>query len=131
MTRKVLWLLAWSLLCVFGLYGCANLWKFQTLQDTQGTDGGPPTDATMPPPPPIEGGDVVVPADDVCTSVCKGQCLDFTSDHGNCGGCGNACLTSEICENGKCVCGDNETVCGTGPNALCVDTMTDQGNCGS
>src|SRR5512142_2850255 len=34
---------------------------------------------------------------------CSGACVNTLSDHANCGGCGNACLDTQTCENGDCV----------------------------
>jgi hypothetical protein len=103
------------------------------------------TDATTPDGAPVPAdGNAVADASssnapDAC-SMCNGQCLDFTTDHGNCGKCGNACLTSEVCQGGECACAPGQLLCG--PSALpssdagvqatasCVDPMSDPGNCG-
>ncbi len=60
---------------------------------------------------------------------CLGVCAVLDSDPMNCGACGNACGTGEVCTAGACtvVCPAGSTVC----NNLCVNTDTDQANCGT
>ncbi|MBW2260788.1 MAG: hypothetical protein JRG91_02360, partial [Deltaproteobacteria bacterium] len=46
-----------------------------------------------------------LPADADCPpglTDCGGTCVDTSSDHGNCGACGNACDDEEVCEDGVC-----------------------------
>lgn len=53
--------------------------------------------------------------------------VNTQTDKGNCGGCGNACKQTFVCEQGACVCLVGQTAC----NNVCVDTNTDPGNCGA
>lgn len=56
---------------------------------------------------------------------CGGEsCADTSVDPANCGECGDACATGEICEQSQCTC--LETCDGA-----CVDLMTDSQNCGT
>lgn len=60
---------------------------------------------------------------------CGGACVDVQSSATNCGACGKACKTGELCTAGACKaggCAAGLTQCGTG----CVDTQRDPSNCG-
>ncbi len=59
---------------------------------------------------------------------CSGTCVDYLTDPNNCGGCGVACGTGQICDTGTCVstCPLGQTLCG----AECVDLTSDPLNCG-
>jgi hypothetical protein len=59
---------------------------------------------------------------------CDGECFDWRTDEGNCGGCGLACDLGAVCTNGSCTteCPEGTTPCGDG----CVDTSNDRENCG-
>ena len=60
-------------------------------------------------------------------AICNDQCVDWSSDPENCGGC-NAMCTSGVCISGACLtCDSAETVCGR----QCVNTASDPDNCGS
>ena len=65
-------------------------------------------------------------------TCCDGVCIDTTSSMGNCGACGVACDTDEVCVESSCkpmtdACGDSKVWCRT----TCVDTMSDDDNCGT
>jgi hypothetical protein len=34
---------------------------------------------------------------------CAGTCVDFITDRANCGSCGAACATGQVCVGGACV----------------------------
>ena len=57
--------------------------------------------------------------------LCAGTCVDTSSDHDNCGGCGNNCGDG-TCSGGRCSCSGGLTLCGTD----CVSTQSDPANCG-
>ncbi len=70
---------------------------------------------------------------DLGTNGCE---VDLTTDTKNCGRCGNACASGQICAsiNGgpyQCVCGPGETVCWSGPEAYCAILDDDPKNCGA
>jgi len=62
------------------------------------------------------------------TAACGGACVDTSADHANCGGCGNACLAAEVCNEGSCdlECPSGRTNC----FGSCVDLETDFLHCG-
>ncbi len=68
----------------------------------------------------------------VCTdtnlTLCSGVCVDITSNHDNCGGCGSshACASDQTCVGGKCSCNTGLTLC----SSQCVNLLTDTNNCG-
>ncbi len=37
--------------------------------------------------------------------LCGTRCLDTENDRDNCGGCGNACTSAQVCKSGQCVAG--------------------------
>ena len=59
---------------------------------------------------------------------CGGKCVDTSSDHGNCGACGNECEAFEVCAAGTCSleCPGGKIAC----SGSCVDILSDVGNCG-
>ena len=63
------------------------------------------------------------------TEACGGTCTDLSTSTTNCGTCGNACGTGEICEGGECQqCPTGTTICdvgGTGPE--CVSNVCPEG----
>ena len=82
----------------------------------------------------------VTPATDMDASVetatcaageltCGGKCVDTSGDPKNCGTCGTACKTGEVCSLGKCglSCSGGTSLCGD----LCKDTQNDVANCGA
>jgi hypothetical protein len=118
---------------LLGLSGCADFWKFQTLQDELGDAAAKGTVPVVTDAENGENPDVVVELDGstcLSTSLCGGECRDLTSDLQNCGACGKHCLTSQVCQESACVCTANQTLCGTGAAQGCVDTMSDHNNCG-
>jgi hypothetical protein len=59
---------------------------------------------------------------------CDNVCVDPDTDRRHCGGCDNACLPGQLCEDGEC-----ELSCQAGLTAclgICVDTDTDRRFCG-
>ena len=63
------------------------------------------------------------------STVCGTSCAALDRDPQNCGACGTACKTDEVCSSGKCSFG-----CGTGTsncNGSCVNEQSDPGNCGT
>lgn len=50
---------------------------------------------------------------------CNGQCVNLHEDEQNCGRCGNACDSSEVCHNGRCVSSSNNN------KATCTDGKKD------
>jgi len=94
-------------------------------------DAGPIGDGTIVPPPNKDAGppykdssvvdvftpDVIAIDATPCTeTICKGVCVDTSSDPNNCGGCGNAC-DSGTCSGGTCA--KEEPPVGTCQHSLC------------
>ncbi|MDB4988485.1 MAG: Tryptophan synthase alpha chain, partial [Myxococcaceae bacterium] len=96
-------------------------------------DGGffTPDGGTTPPVPPLCMGVVTDPTCvcDLGQTNCNQFCVDTSTDHDNCGACGNVCMADEYCSGGTCalVCTPPLILC----NALCVDFTSDDANCGS
>ncbi|MBL9038351.1 MAG: hypothetical protein JNG84_07555 [Archangium sp.] len=61
------------------------------------------------------------------TSRCGNGCVDAVRDRRNCGACGVACATGQVCEAGACVCQEASTSC----NGTCVVVAYDTANCGA
>ncbi|MFO0631177.1 MAG: hypothetical protein U0325_36900 [Polyangiales bacterium] len=61
-------------------------------------------------------------------SACGPTCVDLTLDPANCGTCGHACGSREVCVAGRCQlnCPTGQQQCGT----ACTDVATDRANCG-
>jgi hypothetical protein len=62
-------------------------------------------------------------------SICRGNCVDLSSDFANCGRCGNSCQAGYVCISGQCTvdCPKGQVRCGT----TCVNLMVAQNNCGT
>jgi hypothetical protein len=63
---------------------------------------------------------------DVGQTLCNGVCVSTQTDPLNCGACGQACATGQVCEAGSCACPAGQTLCDGG----CTSTLTDPANCG-
>jgi hypothetical protein len=63
------------------------------------------------------------------TDCGNGVCADTQNDPANCGACGTACPTGQLCSQGQCGtnCGGGTTDCG----GTCVNTQNDTQNCGA
>jgi hypothetical protein len=110
---KLQWMALLSLLA----FGCAST------NAPPGGDGG--------------GGHAICPDHpEQCGGKCCGsKCIDITLDPLNCGDCGIACDTGQLCRSGSCGCLPSGTVCGTGQsccgNTGCKSLMSDAFNCGT
>jgi|GEM_PF-3140795 len=60
---------------------------------------------------------------------CGGFCVNLSSNHENCGSCGNACPEIQVCNNGECKyeCPPGKVAC----SGVCTDVKTDILNCGN
>jgi len=64
--------------------------------------------------------------------LCPGGCVNLQASHDNCGACGNACATNELCRVADCV-----LDCPTSPEyddcggTVCASLLTDTDNCGA
>jgi formylglycine-generating enzyme required for sulfatase activity len=73
-------------------------------------------------------------AEEICDGIdndCNGETdeyFDLMSNPNNCGECNNFCLDDEVCNNGSCIRGCNETQ--TDCDGSCFDLMSDPNNCG-
>src|SRR4051812_18605302 len=66
------------------------------------------------------------------STMCGDTCANLVSDNDNCGACGNACGTGEVCDNSQCTAVVGE--CPTGQmscSGTCKDTQVDSNNCGA
>ena len=97
--------LVFALLFTLGFVGCAT---------SESTGGGPPSS---------EGGNG-------CNggTLCGSTCTNLATDPANCGGCGLACLSGQLCSAGTCGggCSAGTTQCGS----QCVDTQSSPDHCG-
>ena len=68
------------------------------------------------------------------TTPCSGQCVNTSGDNKNCGACGNACHSGEVCVTGKCAlsCPSGQSKCAGGDAGatFCTNLQTDTSNCG-
>jgi hypothetical protein len=65
---------------------------------------------------------------------CAGSCTDLTTDHGNCGRCGNPCATGQQCVNGGCQCNATSCAsgcCGVGGECVPYGAGQNSGSCGT
>lgn len=62
-------------------------------------------------------------------SMCGNTCVNTASNAANCGGCGKACGTGQVCDNGQCSssCSAGTMLCGTS----CANVSTDAAHCGN
>jgi hypothetical protein len=62
-------------------------------------------------------------------TLCGSSCTNTDFDPANCGTCGNACPTGQLCSAGVCglTCGGGSTLC----TDKCVDAQNDPANCGT
>ncbi len=61
-------------------------------------------------------------------------CATLAADDNNCGQCGKACTSGQICVSGACqnTCNGSQTQCGgDGGASYCADLQTDNANCGA
>ncbi len=71
-------------------------------------------------------------------TTCGGEggpsyCANLQSDNANCGACGKACPSDQVCANGTCreSCTPDQTKCGgEGGPAYCANLQSDNANCG-
>jgi hypothetical protein len=61
--------------------------------------------------------------------ACDGACVKLATDPANCGKCGHACASMEVCTQSACAasCTSGQTQCG----ASCADLQTDPLHCGT
>jgi hypothetical protein len=64
----------------------------------------------------------------VAQTQCTDGCKSLMSDNLNCGTCGRACTTGQVCTNGACACTSPLATC---PNGTCADLQGDGNNCGA
>jgi hypothetical protein len=95
---------------------------FVPTEDLSLTTTIPDTSSTSPPPTKA----LVCPSD---RRSCGANCTDIMTDRDNCGACGVACTSSQICQMGECLrkCSVGETRCFDG----CHDLFYDAQNCGT
>jgi len=60
-------------------------------------------------------------------SLCGSTCVDLQTSVANCGTCGTACGTGQVCAAGRCGCPTGQLLCGN----ACVTPTTDRNNCGA
>jgi len=61
-------------------------------------------------------------------TACGDHCVTLDRDAANCGACGRACGTLEVCDAGACGCAPDVATCGGG---ACADLRIDPQNCGT
>lgn len=76
------------------------------------------------------------------TTLCSGACVTTATDLANCGVCGKACASGDVCSNGKCAlsCAAGTSECNkslldggvdAGPPRYCAALPKDPANCGA
>lgn len=60
------------------------------------------------------------------TNRCGTGCADYATDRRNCGDCGQACASGQVCSDKKCVCQAGTELC----DGRCVATASDPTACG-
>ncbi len=75
------------------------------------------------------GTDATVVSCGTKSALCGDTCVSLQNDNANCGACGTACTTGQVCSQGKCgtTCGGGTKLCGSS----CVETDVDPANCGA
>lgn len=58
---------------------------------------------------------------------CSGRCVNVHDDVRNCGTCGHACASGQVCANGVCACPSGQAMC----SGVCVTLAGDPKNCGA
>lgn len=65
---------------------------------------------------------------DCNNNFCTDGCEAYTTDDAqNCGACGKACTSAQICRESACLCDPGQTLC----SSSCVDLQSDARNCGA
>ena len=119
---------------IAGVSLCLMIVAFTTACDDTAVPGG--ADSAVPDAP-VTVLDSVSPDALTCAkgSPCAGKCVDLQSDAANCGVCGTACQSGEVCSSGKCLlsCPTGQMRCGGGDAgaAFCANLQTDSKNCGT
>jgi hypothetical protein len=60
-------------------------------------------------------------------TLCGVGCVNYQTDHDNCGSCGNACDVTRTCVSGRCQCPDGYTDC----DGQCANLQIDAQHCGA
>ena len=67
-----------------------------------------------------------------CTykTECDGHCTNLRSDPANCGECGNACPSSQVCKQGTCIPRSNGCTGKANCGGVCTNLQIDRAHCG-